>query len=143
MALSPVLLLLTEHSNQSRYVPHEIVRANEKGKNIYVFQRGKVALKPELDFQLRPWQWLDITTSPQLEDALAKAEEALRSLAYTQDPPLRRDAPDVFVKPISVIVLEASRHEHEDKLRLSVHEPPWPRARSHRYDTMMNCPSPS
>ena len=117
---------LSEHSNQSDLVMHELFYVKDQGKPILPLKLGPMTLKPEVTFWLTRWHWLNLTFMS-LETALNKVAEALchpevTPLLPAPEPhagaPVERD--DLSQRPTSVIVLEASRHEHAERLQLTL-----------------------
>ncbi|MBM3225470.1 MAG: toll/interleukin-1 receptor domain-containing protein [Candidatus Tectomicrobia bacterium] len=79
-AAQAMIVLLSEHSNQSGPVMSEIVRADQQHTPLFPIKLHAITLQRRLEFFLSPWHWLDLSLLS-LEEALPKLAEALRTAA--------------------------------------------------------------
>ncbi len=77
-----IVLIFSEHSNESRFVRSEVERAVAKDVTILPVRVQDVPLSPSLEFFIASTQWLDAVASP-LEDHLSRLTETVRQLLCT------------------------------------------------------------
>ncbi len=115
------VLVLSEHSNASVHVRHEVERAVSKGRTVFPVRIQEVAPARALELFISSAQWIDAWTPP-LEDGIARLADALRTLlasdptaaAPTAPPP--GSAPRIEVRPRRDTVAPA-RHATPEQSR--------------------------
>lgn len=85
-----LILVFSEHSNQSRHVMREIEQAVGRAIPILPFRIGDVAPSPALEYYIGGTHWLDALTPP-LEAHLERLVETVRILLPHANQPLTDD----------------------------------------------------